>query len=108
MKNSDPIAPAPKAGAKGGKAKLAKQVGASLQNALRLKLTNARLSPAGCAIVVCPVAGLCCLLHCICHDLHACGGGAMMWADLRDSHCITHHAACGVESTACVLTLQCW
>ena len=40
MKNADPLAPAPKAGAKGGKAKLAKQVGASLQNAARLNLKH--------------------------------------------------------------------
>ena len=38
MKNADPIAPVPKAGAKGGKAKLVKQVGASLRNAARLNL----------------------------------------------------------------------
>lgn len=38
MKNADPIAPALKAAAKGGKAKLAKQVGAFLHKGTRLDL----------------------------------------------------------------------
>ena len=45
MKNADPVAPAPKAGAKGGKAKLAKQVGAPLRNAARLNLKHSRGHP---------------------------------------------------------------